>query len=117
MSRLAYQLRKLKPQWDEEMKKFLFEDPPGGTWEDRCIRRFGSSQYPKDEGQKCMAKRVSEGTGLSAGCGLCWGKLAECTYDNCAWPMIQLDVKGDGTTCSREWRLRDNGDDEATTRG
>ncbi|CAK9094159.1 Uncharacterized protein SCF082_LOCUS44267 [Durusdinium trenchii] len=89
--KMMVSIRKLKPQWDEEMKKFLFEDPPGGTWEDRCIRRFGSSQYPKDEGQKCMAKRVSEGTGLSAGCGLCWGKLAQCTYDNCA--SLCLDAK------------------------
>ena len=50
MAKVSTYLRKLKPQWDDEMKKFLFEDPPGGTWEDRCIRRFGSSQYPKDEG-------------------------------------------------------------------
>mmetsp|Transcript_125002 Transcript_125002/g.176409 ORF Transcript_125002/g.176409 Transcript_125002/m.176409 type:complete len:174 (+) Transcript_125002:64-585(+) len=75
---------KLKVQWDSAMKTFLLDDPPGGTWEDRCIRRFGSAQFPKDAGEKCIAERVSQAAGLSPGCSACWGALTQCTYDNCA---------------------------------
>eukprot|EP00913_Durusdinium_trenchii_P019571 g18398.t1 len=56
------------------------------------LERYGEKAKPVVlKSQKCMAKRVSEGTGLSAGCGLCWGKLAQCTYDNCA--SLCLDAK------------------------
>ena len=31
-----------------------------------------------------MAQRVSQGTGISPGCGFCFGKLTQCVYDYCA---------------------------------
>merc|ERR1712183_888954 len=37
-------------EWDGIMVGCIMEDPPGGTWEDRCIRKFFSSTGPKDQG-------------------------------------------------------------------
>ncbi|CAE7947257.1 unnamed protein product [Symbiodinium sp. KB8] len=81
----------LKAKWDDVMSAALFEDPPGGTWEDRCIRRFGSSQFPKEAGEQCMSQRLTQSVGLRPSCANCYGALAMCTYDNCA--MLCLDAK------------------------
>merc|ERR1712107_246331 len=70
----------LKSKMDGIMSDCVLKDPPGGTWEDRCIRKFGNP----GEGAACMSSCVIKYIQMSKPCADCWGNLAQCTFDNCA---------------------------------
>uniref|UniRef100_A0A7S1WEB8 Uncharacterized protein n=1 Tax=Alexandrium catenella TaxID=2925 RepID=A0A7S1WEB8_ALECA len=63
---------------------------PGLTFQDRCLRKITT---PEVKGIVCMANCVSTVTQLSLPCSVCFGELAQCTYENCATRC--LDAKSD----------------------
>merc|ERR1712032_159224 len=94
----------LKGKMSTYMADCVTKDPPGGTWEDRCIRSFGKSDNP-DAGKVCMSGCVRKKVDLSKPCADCWGGLAQCTYDKCAMNcLLPDDPKGKECTtqfCSK----------------
>merc|ERR1719401_3358745 len=96
----------LKSKIDTVILDCVTKDPPGGTWEDRCIRKFAASRGPPDGGKVCMSSCVEKTVGLSKPCSDCFGALSQCTFEKCA--MKCLDEKApECKACGKEFCTSD----------